>query len=45
VGSWGIRAHDSDYGLDLLGIVEERYLRGVKFKNFYVRHITELDLS
>ena len=42
MGSWGIRAHDSDYGLDLLGIIEERYLRGIKFKNFYVKHITEL---
>ena len=42
MGSWGIRTHDSDYGLDLLGIVEERYLRSIKFKNFYVRHITEL---
>jgi len=42
VGSWGVRAHNSDCGLDLLAVAENRYLRGVKFKNFHVRHVTEL---
>ena len=42
MGSWGIRAHESDDGLDLLAVAEDRYLRGVKFKTFHVRHITEL---
>ena len=42
MGSWGVKVIQSDYGLDLLIIVEERYLRGVKFKTFHVKHITEL---
>ena len=42
MGSWGIKAHESDYGLDLLAVAEDRYLRGIKYENFYVRHITEL---
>jgi len=42
VGNWGIKAHESDCGLDLLAVAEERYLRGVKFKTFHVRHVTEL---
>ena len=42
MGSWGIRAHESDYGLDLLAVTEERYLRGIGYKNFHIRHITEL---
>jgi hypothetical protein len=42
VGSLGVKAQDSDCGLDLLTVAEDRYLRGVKFKTFHVRHITEL---
>ena len=42
MGSWGIRAHESDCGLDLLAVAEDRILRGVKFKTFHVKHITEL---
>jgi hypothetical protein len=42
VGSWGVRAHESDYGLDLLAAAEERYLRGVKYKTFHIKHVTEL---
>ena len=42
MGSWGVKAMESDYGLDLLIIAEKRYLQGVKFKNFHVKHITEL---
>jgi thiaminase len=42
VGSWGVRAHDSDDGLDLLIVAVERYLRGVKFKTFHVKHISQL---
>ena len=42
VGSWGVRAHESDCGLDLLAVAEDRILRGVKFKTFHVKHITEL---
>ena len=42
MGSWGVKAMQSDFGLDLLIIVEERYLQGVKFKTFHVKHITEL---
>jgi hypothetical protein len=37
-----VRAHESDCGLDLLAVAEDGYLRGVKFKTFHVRHITEL---
>jgi hypothetical protein len=29
-------------GLDMLIVAEEKYLRGVKYKNFHIRHITEL---
>lgn len=42
MGSWGIRAHESDDGLDLLYVAVERYLRGVKFQTFHIRHVTEL---
>jgi hypothetical protein len=42
VGSWGNTAHESDTGLDLLAVAMDRYLRGVKFKTFHIRHITEL---
>ena len=42
MGSWGIRAHESDTGSSFLSVVTERYLRGVKFKTFHVKHITEL---
>ena len=42
MGSWGVRAHDSDYGLDLLSVAVEKYLHGVKFKTFHVRHILEI---
>ena len=42
MGSWGVRAHESDYGLDLLSAAVEKYLRGVKFKTFHVRHILEI---
>jgi hypothetical protein len=42
VGSWGIRAHESDTGCSLLTVATERYLRGVKFKTFHVRHVTEI---
>ena len=42
MGSWGVRAHESDCGLDLLAVAENRILRGIKFKTFHVRHITEL---
>jgi hypothetical protein len=42
VGSWGVRAHTSDCGLDLLSAAADKYLRGVKYKTFHVRHITEL---
>ena len=42
MGSWGIKAHESDYGLDLLAVAEERCLRGINYANFHVRHITEL---
>jgi hypothetical protein len=37
-----VRAHDSDCGLDLLSVAADKYLRGVKYKTFHVRHITEL---
>jgi len=42
VGSWGVKAHESDCGLDLLAVAEDRYLRGVKFNTFHVKHVTEL---
>ena len=42
MSSWGVRAHQSDCGLDLLAVAEKRYLRGVKFKTFHIKHITEL---
>lgn len=42
MGSWGITAHESDYGLDLLAVANDRYLRGVKYKTFHVKHITEI---
>jgi len=42
VGSWGVTTRESDYGLDLLTVANDRYLRGVKFKTFHVKHITEL---
>ena len=41
MGNWGISAHQSDCGLDLLAVAKERILRGVKFRTFHVRHITE----
>jgi hypothetical protein len=37
-----VKAQESDCGLDLLSVAEDRYLRGVKYKTFHVRHITEL---
>jgi hypothetical protein len=37
-----VQAHKSDCGLDLLAVADEKYLRGVKYKTFHVRHITEL---
>jgi hypothetical protein len=42
VGNWGVKAQSSDCGSDLLAVAVDRYLRGVKFKTFHVRHITEL---
>jgi hypothetical protein len=42
VGSWGVSSHESDCGLDLLAVAEERYLRGVKFKTFHIKHVTEI---
>ena len=42
MGNWGIRAHDSDEGLDMLAVADERYLRGMKYKTFHVKHVTEL---
>ena len=42
MGSWGIRAHDSDCGLDLLGVAVDKHLRIIKFKYFHIKHINEL---
>ena len=42
MGSWGVRAHESDGGLDMLAVAVDRCLRAVNFKTFHVRHITEL---
>jgi hypothetical protein len=38
----GSKTHQSDCGLDLLAVAEDRILREVKFKTFHVKHITEL---
>jgi hypothetical protein len=37
-----VQAHESDCGLDMLAVADEKYLRGVKYKTFHVRHVTEL---
>ena len=42
MGSWGVRAHESDYGLNLLIVAENSYLRGVKYKTFHIKHILEI---
>ena len=42
MGSWGVKSHESDCGRDLLAVAEDRYLKGVKFKTFHIRHITEI---
>ena len=42
MGSWGVKAHESDYGLDLLIVADNSYLRGVKYKTFHVKHILEI---
>jgi len=39
VGSWGVRTHESDTGLDLLSVAVNKCLRGVKFKTFHVKHV------
>jgi hypothetical protein len=42
VGSWGVSAHESDYGLDLLAVVTDKHLREVNYKHFGIREATEL---
>jgi len=42
MGSWGIKSHESDTGLNLLAVAEDRYLQGVEYTTFHIRHITEL---
>ena len=42
MGSWGVKAHESDTGLDLLAVADERYLCGMKYKTFYIKHIIEI---
>ncbi len=36
MGAWGVKAIESDYGLDLLALVEERYLRERNYERFSV---------
>jgi len=42
VGSWGVRAHESDTGLDLLAVAVDKHLCGVRFKTFHVKHVMEI---
>ena len=42
MGCWGVRAHESDTGLDLLYAAVDKYVRGVKYKTFHVKHVMEI---
>ena len=41
MGSWGVRARESDYGLDLLARIETEHLKPIEFKHFDVKGIME----
>jgi hypothetical protein len=42
MGAWGVKATESDYGLNLLDVIEERYLRERNYERFDVGEIVEL---
>ena len=39
MGAWGVKATESDYGLDLLALVEARYLRERNYERFSVGEV------
>jgi len=41
VGSWGVKARQSDYGLDMLALIETNYLKPIDFKCFDVKGIMD----
>lgn len=42
MGSWGVKATESDYGLDLLDVVIKEQLRKANFINFNVKEALQL---
>jgi len=42
MGSWGIKSHESDSGLDMLAVAKDRCLQYIEYKTFHIKHITEL---
>ena len=41
MGSWGVKARESDHGLDSLAYIETMVLRPIDFKHFDVRAILD----
>ena len=41
MGSWGVTARESDYGLDLLALIETDYLKPTGFKHFDVKDVMD----
>jgi hypothetical protein len=39
MGAWGVKATESDYGLDLMAVIEERYLRKRNYEQFNVSEV------
>ena len=42
MGWWGVKAHESDRGLDLLWVVKDSYLCEREFKHFNIKEVVEL---
>ena len=41
MGAWGVTARQSDYGSDMLALIEADYLKPIGFKHFDVKGIME----
>ena len=41
MGAWGVTARQSDYGLDMLALIVEKYLKPIDFNHFDVKGIMD----